>query len=107
MDLSHYSIDELKLLPKAAERELDRRKKEQRNVALSELRKLANNFGFELGELVEGGAPAAKVESTKKVAPKYKHPTEELYWTGRGQKPVWFRELLESGTSIETLTIAQ
>jgi DNA-binding protein H-NS len=40
----------------------------------------------------------------KKVAPKYKGPNGEL-WAGRGARPIWLREALKGGASLEQFSI--
>lgn len=40
----------------------------------------------------------------KKVAAKYKGPNGEL-WAGRGARPIWLREALQGGKSLEDFAI--
>lgn len=41
-----------------------------------------------------------------KVPPKYRHPkNKELTWTGRGNSPIWVREYLDAGGTLEKLLI--
>lgn len=40
----------------------------------------------------------------RKVAPKWRGPEGQL-WSGRGRKPVWFREALESGQDMDQYLI--
>lgn len=42
----------------------------------------------------------------KKVPPKYHHPdNKELTWTGRGNRPIWVRDYLNDGGTLEELLI--
>jgi DNA-binding protein H-NS len=51
------------------------------------------------------GRPAgSKLPKGKKVAAKYKGPTGEL-WAGRGARPIWLREALQGGASLEQFSI--
>lgn len=51
-----------------------------------------------------GVAPIAPRK--KKVPPKYRHPKDEdLTWTGRGNSPIWVRDYLGSGGTLEELLI--
>ena len=63
---------------------------------------LASNSGYSLEELFEG-----KSLKVKNKAPiKYRHPDESaLVWTGRGRKPKWVAEQLNSGKQLEELEI--
>jgi DNA-binding protein H-NS len=59
------------------------------------------------GTSVKGkrGRPAgSKSLKGKKVAPKYKGPNGEL-WAGRGARPIWLREALKGGASLEQFSI--
>jgi len=55
---------------------------------------------------------ATKVKTKKasgkrgKVAPKYKNPANSAEtWTGRGRQPVWVREYVQSGGSLDQVAI--
>jgi DNA-binding protein H-NS len=39
------------------------------------------------------------------VAPKYRDPASGKTWTGRGLKPKWVTEALESGKTLDDLAI--
>lgn len=51
-----------------------------------------------------GRKPGSKSLKGKKVAPKYKGPNGEL-WAGRGARPIWLREALKGGSSLEQFSI--
>lgn len=55
------------------------------------------------------GAPSESAifqRPTVKVAPKYRHPDNaELTWTGRGNKPLWVKDFIAGGRSIEEALI--
>lgn len=53
------------------------------------------------GKNVQQSKPA-----TKSVPIKYRHPTQPgLAWTGRGSQPVWVREFLGAGGTLDQITI--
>ena len=61
-----------------------------------------------IGKLFAGTRPTAGTapKTPGKVPPKYKHPrNSKLLWTGRGKKPLWVRECLEEGLTLEDLLI--
>jgi len=76
--------------------------------------------GFELHELLDT-APATKTASGTvkvptrktgksgkrgKVAPKYKNPANSSEtWTGRGRQPIWVKNYIENGGSMDQVTI--
>ncbi|MDB5598199.1 MAG: histone family protein [Xanthobacteraceae bacterium] len=51
-----------------------------------------------------GPKPGSKSLKGKKVAPKYRGPNGEL-WAGRGARPIWLREALQGGASLESFSI--
>ena len=53
------------------------------------------------------GKTARTVKKTRaKVPPKYKHPdNQKLLWSGRGSKPLWVKECLEKGLTMDDLLI--
>jgi DNA-binding protein H-NS len=101
-DLSAMSLDELKNLQKdvaTAISEFHERKKAQ---ARRELEELAREKGFSLAEL----ASMSPKKSRKPVAAKYANPTDPAKtWSGRGRKPLWVVEALNSGKTLEDLAI--
>lgn len=102
MNIDEMSLDELKTLRKRVEKAIagyeDRKKKE----ALDQLEKAARDMGFSLAELT--GAGSAKPRRT--VPPKYANPADPSQtWTGRGRKPRWVQDALDSGKSLDDLAI--
>ncbi len=102
MDINNLSLKELKDLQAQVTKAItsfeDRRKKD----ALAELEDKARALGFSLAELT--GASV-----TRKRAPavaKYANPANASdTWSGRGRRPRWFVEALNSGKSAEDMAI--
>lgn len=65
----------------------------------------ADKFILEQAYQAHLGAPPV-TRRTMKVPPKYRHPRDkELTWTGRGNQPIWVRDYLEKGGSLDKLLI--
>ena len=98
--LDDMSLEELKALEKnvaKAIKSFEARKKKQ---ALAAAEAALREHGFTLAD-VTGNTSAKSVS-----APKYQHPENpDLTWTGRGRKPNWFVEALESGKAAEDMLI--
>lgn len=100
LDLDKMSLRELRDLRNKIDKAIstfeDRRKRE----ALTAVENAAREFGFTFADL-------ADVKTTRsKVAPKYANPSDpEATWTGRGRKPRWVQEALDSGKKLEDLEI--
>ena len=100
IDLSKMSKDELVTLQKdvaAAIKDFDKRKKKE---ALIAAQKAVQGFGFSLEDVLGGRKAGAK------VAPRYRNPSNpDQTWTGRGRKPLWVVDALNSGKSLDDLAI--
>lgn len=103
LDLHALSLSELKKLQKDIAKAIasfeDRKKAEARMA----LEAQAKELGYSLGDLV---GDASNPTKRSKSPAKYRHPENPaLTWTGRGRKPKWFLEALDSGKSPESMAI--
>lgn len=105
MDISQFTVTQLKSLLEMIPGEIKRREKEDKTRIRKELEALAAKSGYSLDELLgEASEKARKV--SKPVAVKYRHPADAtLQWTGRGRKPKWIEEYLATGGTLEAMTI--
>ena len=105
MDISTLSIAQLKELQAKIPAEIIKRQTEDKQKVLDQMTALATSHGFSLDELL-GKKGAVKKVGGKKVAAKYRHPSQpDLTWTGRGRKPVWVADWISSGKTLESLAI--
>jgi DNA-binding protein H-NS len=71
----------------------------------SDLQRQLAALGRDTSTKGKRGRPAgSKSLKGKKVAAKYKGPNGEL-WAGRGARPIWLREALQGGASLESFSI--
>ncbi|MFC6522044.1 H-NS family nucleoid-associated regulatory protein [Undibacterium arcticum] len=64
---------------------------------------IAQSVGLPLKDLLGGNLRAKKVGT---VAVRYRHPSDaSLQWTGRGRHPVWVRDWVASGKSLDALRV--
>lgn len=106
-DLNAMSLTELKSLEKKVSKAAAKFEEREKKKALLALKAEARKMGFSLSELtgVEDDTKAAR-KPRGKVAPKYANPQDSSQtWTGRGRRPLWVTEALESGKSIDDLLI--
>ncbi len=102
LNLEGLSLSELKKIQKDVAKAIftfeDRKKAEARAKAEA----LARELGYSLAELVGTETKSTRVPK----AAKYRHPENPaLTWSGRGRKPQWFVEALESGKTASDLAI--
>ncbi|WP_435257068.1 H-NS family nucleoid-associated regulatory protein [Thioclava sp. FR2] len=102
LDLNQLSLKELKDLQAQVTKAIasfeDRRKKE----AIAELEEKARAMGFSLAELT--GVSVGRKRAP--AAAKYANPADPAEtWSGRGRKPRWFNDAINSGKQPEDLAI--
>jgi len=118
---SSWSLDKLKKERQKIDKAIKVAEKRDKKATLAKMAAVARQNGFELHELMsdpgvkQAGEPKkraapkrskrpAKVRS--KVAPKYQHPSKPgQTWTGRGRQPLWVKELVDGGASLDDLKI--
>jgi DNA-binding protein H-NS len=105
MDLEQMDMDELRRLIKAATAEIERRRKADKKKTIQEIKRLIQGRGYNLEELL--GAPTSRKNGgAKEKNVRYRHPEDpDKTWTGMGRKPVWLKEWIESGRSLDELRL--
>lgn len=99
-DLDKLSLRDLRDLRNKIDKAISTFEERRKREALAAVENAAREFGFSLAELADAKS------SRSKVAPKYVNPADpEATWTGRGRKPRWVQEALDSGKKLEELEI--
>lgn len=102
IDLNAMSLEELKKLQKDVAKAIETYKERQRLEAIAEVEELARKKGFSLSEL----AQSRKSKTRRATPPKYAHPENPaMTWSGRGRRPAWVNEALQSGKALDDLLI--
>ena len=102
MDLSQYSLKELKNLQARVAKEIAGFKDREKREALAALEAKARELGFSISELTG----AAKIRKRSPAVAKYANPANKSEtWSGRGRKPLWFVAALKSGKKPDDMTI--
>ncbi len=101
IDFDQMSLKEMRELQGQLERAINSFEDRKRREAIAAVEEVARVHGFQLADLTNG-----KTRRTGTVAPKYSNPNDPtMTWTGRGRKPRWVQENLESGKTLEDLLI--
>jgi DNA-binding protein H-NS len=104
INLHDLSIAELNELRHDIAVEIESRAKGERQKLVQEFRDKAKALGTSLEELLAG--PKGRGRPAGKVAAKYAHPGDaKLTWTGRGKRPHWVTDWLNSGRSLDELKV--
>ncbi|MFC3630232.1 H-NS family nucleoid-associated regulatory protein [Paracoccus angustae] len=100
-DLDKMTLKELRDLRAKLDRAISSYEDRKRREALAAIEEAAREHGFNLADLT-----GAKPRRAGTVAPKYVNPNDPtMTWTGRGRKPRWVQESLESGKQLDDLLI--
>ncbi|MDO5614034.1 MAG: H-NS histone family protein [Paracoccus sp. (in: a-proteobacteria)] len=101
IEIEKMDLKELRELRAKLERAINSYEDRKRREALAAVEEAARTYGFNLADLTGG-----KTRRAGTVAPKYANPQDPtMTWTGRGRKPRWVQESLDSGKSLEDLQI--
>ncbi len=105
IDLNALSLKELKQLQEDVAAAIAGFEDKKKREAIAELEAKAKEMGYpSLAELV--GAGRAKRSKRRPAPPKYCHPeNNNVQWSGRGRRPVWFRDALNAGVSEKEMLI--
>jgi DNA-binding protein H-NS len=105
MDISNFSLLELKELERKIPREIRRREVDERVKVRRELEAIAQARGFSLNDIVAEARVSGRVAG-RAVSVKYRHPQQpDLAWSGRGRKPHWVEAWLSDGGSLDQLAV--
>lgn len=100
IDLDAMQLSELRELRNKVERAINSYEERRKKEALAAVELAAREHGFNLAELT-----GVKV-TRNRIAAKYANPADaEQTWSGRGRKPRWVQEHLDSGRSLDDLAI--
>lgn len=120
---SNLSLDKLIKEKAKIEKAISAKEATDKKEAMTKLKALARDAGIDLSELstsktrkprvVNDASKKKTARGTKKVAakrgkvaPKYRNPTDPgITWTGRGRQPIWVRDHLDNGGTIESIAI--
>jgi DNA-binding protein H-NS len=103
MNLSGLSISELRALQEQVKQEIKKREHEDVAKAREQILAIAQSVGIPLKDLL-GAHVRAKKSGT--VAVRYRHPSDALLqWTGRGRQPLWVKDWVSSGKSLDALRV--
>jgi DNA-binding protein H-NS len=102
-DYQNLSVDELQSVIENAEKALKNKLVNHRKDVIAQIKELAASIDISV-EIIESKNPSSR--AGKKVEVKYRHPENpKLTWTGRGMKPKWLKELVDSGRNISEFSV--
>ena len=103
--LESLDLEELKDLRKSLDRAIANYETRRRQEALSAVEQAVREHGFKLADLLGDGksGKGRKSDAGKTAgAAKYVNPDDAgQTWSGRGRRPQWLNDALESGRTLE------
>lgn len=100
MDLSNFSISELRNLQLDVANRIERGEKAERAKAIESIYAIAHSLGMPLNTLI--GSSGKKTRSAPSVT--YVNPENSSNrWMGRGPRPAWVKNALAAGKSLDQL----
>lgn len=106
IDLSGLSITDLEKLIDNAKSRIEQLKRQQFADLRRSLEQQAKEAGFDIYELFGVGRATKAASEKKPVAPKYRDTVNpNNTWSGRGKHPVWLRDALAAGKTLDSFVI--
>lgn len=105
-DLSNYSLPQLRDLQSKIAEQIEVSQGETVAAVRQQIVALAESIGLTVDQIMNAkGAREKKLKKT--IAARYQNPEDaSQQWTGRGRKPRWVKEYLDtSGNNIDSLLI--
>lgn len=101
--LENMDLEDLKDLRKKLDRAITSYETRKRQEALSAIEQAAKEHGFKLADLL-GEGKSGKVRKSTGSSVKYVNPDNpQQTWSGRGRRPQWVNDALESGRVLEDM----
>ncbi|MFL6628246.1 MAG: H-NS family nucleoid-associated regulatory protein [Vitreoscilla sp.] len=98
------SLTDLIARKEALERQIREAQSKAKAEAVARVQQLMAEHGLTVADLAS--APKKQgVKTGSKVAPKYRDPATGSTWTGRGLKPKWLAQAIESGKTLDDFAI--
>ncbi|SDA47852.1 MULTISPECIES: H-NS family nucleoid-associated regulatory protein [unclassified Janthinobacterium] len=102
MNVSTMTMVELRNLQEKVQQEISQRERQDLSKAREQIMAIAQQAGIPLKQLILDGLHPR----TGKVAVRFRNPENAAeQWTGRGRQPLWVKNWVESGKSIDLLRV--
>jgi DNA-binding protein H-NS len=93
----------------AIEKQIQDAQRSERAGVLNQIKALMSQHDLTIEDLGANAGAASKKSANagKKVAAKYRNPSTDETWTGRGLQPKWLQAAIASGQQVEEFAIAR
>lgn len=107
-DFDNMSMDELKALRVQLDRAMTSFEDRKRREALAAAEQAAREHGFALAELTGKATRGRRAQGAPRMQgeAKYANPADPSQtWSGRGRRPQWIKDQVDSGRALEDMAI--
>ncbi len=106
-EFGKMSIEELEAAIQEAAAALEQKRQEKEAEIIAQVRELTAQIGKTPEELFGARAKAGARAALPAVEARYRNPDDpNLTWSGRGKRPQWLTDALESGKTLSDLAIS-
>lgn len=104
LDLSAYSIEELKALVDRARKEIVLKERNRLEEVRSQIERLAGDLNMSAEEFIHYGERRRALDPPDNA--KYRNPADPSQtWSGRGKRPRWLQQALQQGARLEDFAV--
>lgn len=98
---SDMPVSHLERMRSKLDGEIKARREQQRLLAAQRLKEVANDFGFQIRDLLP------LLDEKRNRFTKYRHPSNpNLIWCGRGRRPLWMTDALKEGVPLSEMVVS-
>ncbi|MFO1433960.1 MAG: H-NS histone family protein [Candidatus Competibacteraceae bacterium] len=106
INLSLYSIEELKTLVDRAKKEITLRERHRLQEVRDRIEQLASGLNMSLEEVMGQKPRSQPLGKARTIEIRFRNPANPAQtWTGRGKRPRWLQQALEQGARLEDFTV--
>ncbi len=107
IDLSAYSVEELKTLIARAKRAIALKERYRLQQVRNQIEQLANGLNMSIEEVMNRDSRGGKGNGKKAAEIKFRNPADPVQtWTGRGKRPRWLQDALRQGAKLDDFAVA-
>lgn len=109
IDLSSYSIEELRELVEKAKKEVAIKEQNRVQQVRSQIEQLAGELNMSVDELMRyDGRRKMRTGNKLTGKVKFQNPANpQQTWTGRGKRPRWLQDALDEGARLEDFALSK
>jgi DNA-binding protein H-NS len=102
-DLNNLSISDLQELAKRVDKEIEKRRSQNKKIVLDQIKGLAESIGMTVEQVIGMAKKSDKKRSAARPAMYVNPDNPTQTWSGRGRRPHWAKDALAQGKALKTV----